>query len=469
MLTASTSKQFLGYAVLQLVKQEKLNLEDNLGKLIPEFKDYANIKVYQLLNHTSGVRSHWAIFELMGRSLFDENTPYLVSEVLKSTNTDFEPNSRYLYSNGGYFLLTKVVESVTKESFSEYMKQNVFSALGMINTEYLNDYKRIIKNRADGYMTNESGEFFAMRTHNNIVGPGHIVTTAQDFSTWANHLLSLNLEKLFEPLLPYSKSVDGGVVNYYAGLFKETFNGDLVYQHAGYYENWRQGFSVYPEKKLAITSLCNRADISTNKINYEIATALFNWKHVNKMESENNKDGSEDKKSLLKSYEATYFNEKLNELIDIRLHKGHLYYVSPANSAYAKLIYDENSKLYQDIGFKQGNKFSFSTNKITFKSPIFSGKIKKLHFETSGEFNDKILGKYTSEHAYGAITLSKSENGILLEIEDVGGIEYQYTKGDLWVDQENLSTVLISEKGNETKLFLSIKHIKNVIYTKDTD
>jgi CubicO group peptidase (beta-lactamase class C family) len=432
MLTASTSKQFLGYAVLQLVKQEKLNLDDDLRKLLPEFKNYADIKVYQLLNHTSGVKSHWAIAELMGKSLFDEYTPNLVSEILKSANIDFEPNSRYLYSNGGYFLLTKVIESVTNKTFPEYMKESIFKTIGMTNTEYLDDYKRVIKNRADGYMTDDSGEFFAMRTHSEIVGPGHIVTTVQDFSKWAKHLLSLNLDTLFESLIPFVESADGGVVNYYAGLFKETFNGDLVYQHAGYYENWRQGFSVYPDKKLAIVSLCNRADISTNKMNYEIAAALLNWQQVDKSENEHkSKSVEEDKNILFKSYEGTYFSEILNEMIDIRFHKGDLYYVSPANSAYAKLTYDENSKLYRDAGFKQNNTFSFTVNNLVFKSPILGGEFKKLYFENAGKFNRKVLGKYSSEDDFGVITLSKSIKGILIELEDIGDIEYLHAKGNL--------------------------------------
>jgi CubicO group peptidase (beta-lactamase class C family) len=468
MLTASTSKQFLGYAVLQLIKQGKLNLDDNLGKLLPEFKNYADIKVYQLLNHTSGVKSHWAIAELMGKSLFDEYKPSLVAEMLKSAHIDFAPNSRYLYSNGGYFLLTKVVESVTGKSFPEYMKQYVFNSLGMTNTEYLDDYKRVIKNRADGYMKDESDDFVAMRTHSEVVGPGHIVTTARDFSKWANHLLSLDLNALFEPLIPYSTSADGGVVNYYAGLFKETFNGNLVYQHAGYYENWRQGFSVYPDKKLAVISLCNRADISTNKMNYEITAALLNWKEIDQSQNENkNKSVEEDKNILFKSYEGTYFGEALNEMIDIRVHKGHLYYVSPANSNYARLHYDTNSKLYRDVGFKQNNTFSFSVNNLVFNSSILSGEFKKLNFEETGKFNSKALGKYSSDDGFGAITLSKSIKGILIELEDIGEIEYLHTKGNLWVEQENMSTILISVQSDITKLSLSLKHMKNLNFTKN--
>ncbi|NQZ90150.1 MAG: beta-lactamase family protein [Colwellia sp.] len=469
MLTASTSKQFLGYAVLQLVKQGKLNLDDNLEKYIPEFTNFTDIKVYQLLNHTSGVKSHWAIFELMGKSLFDEYQPELVTDVLQSSIVDFAANSRYLYSNGGYFLLTKVVESVTKKSFHQYMKQEVFKKVGMNNTEYLDDYKRIIENRADGYMIEESGNFVAMRTHSNIIGPGHIVTTARDFSTWANHLLNLNITAFFEPLTPYVKSTNGGDVNYFAGLFKETLNGDLVYQHAGYYENWRQGFSVYPDKQLSITSLCNRADISTNKMNYEIAAALLNWADVDKSESDNkskNDNSDVDKVSLLKSFAGTYFNKTLNEIIDIRFHKGSLYYVSPANSAYAKLFYDSENMLFKDVGFKQNNTFSFSTNTLIFNSTILSGEFEKLVFEPEVKMSSKHFGQYTSEDGVGGITLSKSETGILIKIDKIGEIAYLHTKGKIWLDQENLSTLSIASQGDKTLLSLSLKNIKNLRFTK---
>jgi len=469
MLTASTSKQFLGYAVLQLVKQGKLNLDDILDKYIPEFTNYDNIKVYQLLNHTSGVKSHWAIFELMGKSLFDEYQPELVYDVLQTSNVDFEANSRYLYSNGGYFLLTKVVESVTKKSFSDYMKQDIFKKIGLNNTEYLDDYQRIIENRADGYMNDELGNFVAMRTHSNIIGPGHIVTTARDFSIWANHLLNLQITAFFEPLTPYVKSTNGGAVNYFAGLFKETLNGDLVYQHAGYYENWRQGFSVYPNKQLSITSLCNRADISTNKMNYEIAAALLNWQDVDKGKSDNkskNDNSDVHKVSLLKSFAGTYFNKALNEIIDIRFHKGALYYVSPANSAYAKLFYDSEDMLFKDVGFKQNNTFSFSTETLVFNSIILSGEFQKLVFEPEVKMSNKHFGQYISEDGVGGITLSKSETGILIKLEKIGEIEYLHAKGNIWVDQENLSTLSLASQGDKILLSLSLNNIKKLRFTK---
>ncbi len=452
MLTASTSKQFLGYAVLQLVNQGKLNLDDNLGKLLPAFKNYSHIKLHQLLNHTSGVRSHWAIFELMGKSLFDQYQPSLVTEILTSAKLDFEPNNRYLYSNGGYFLLTKVLEEVTQQPFAQYMKQAIFNPLGMTDTEYLDDYKRVIVNRADGYMKSEAGEFVAMRTHSEIIGPGHIITTAHDFAKWANYLLSLDLEQFFTHLKWYSKSKDGGQVNYFAGLFKEKYNGDLVYQHAGYYENWRQGFSLYPERNLAIVSLCNRADISTNKLGFSLAEALLNWEDAN----------NEEKSYLNKSNVGIYFSKKLNELISIRAHKGSLYYISPANSSYAQLIYNAKNKSYKGLTFKQNNSFIFSKNGLVFHSPIVTGEFTKLNFNINKQVSDKIIGKYKHEGGLGIIDVVKSDKGIKVTLEHIGELEYLPTHGDVWVDLENLSTIVITEQDNKTMLNLSLKHIKSL-------
>ena len=62
--------------------------------------------------------------------------------------------------------------------------------------------------------------------------------------------------------------------------------------------------------------------------------------------------------------------------------------------------------------------------------------------------------------------MSKSEKGILIELEFIGKIEYLHTKGNLWVDQENFSTTLVSEQGDKTTLALSVK---NLLFTKDKD
>lgn len=416
MLTASTSKQFLGFAIMKLVQQGRLSLDQPIIDYLPKYKQYGAITIAQLLNHSSGVRSHWDTFEWSGKSLFDHLTPAMVEQKLLNTQTNFAANQRYHYSNGGYFLLTKIIEKVTKQRFVDYMQQNIFAPLGMNNSSYLDDYTKVIKNRADGYLTNHDGSFSAMRTHSEIVGPGHILTSLQDFTLWAKYLLTLDLDELYKPLSQYEQTLAGGTNNYFAGLFKQTMNGTRLFQHGGYYENWRQGFYLLPDKQMAIISLCNRSDFSTNALNYTIAASLLDWpaqviKH-DSLSTENN-------------YPGTYYNVDLDALFDIRLHNDQLYYRGPVNSSYAKLSLSGTSS-YQGLGFTQGHRISFSQNSLTFKSATLSGKFNKINLLDKAD--DKQLqtyqGSYKSAYGYANIRLSSSPTGFALQIENIGNIEY---------------------------------------------
>ncbi len=141
-----------------------------------------------------------------------------------------------------------------------------------------------------------------------------------------------------------------------------------------------------------------------------------------------------------------------------------MYYVSPANSAYAKLNYDESNKSYQGLKFQQNNSFTFFNQGLVFKSPILSAEFKKLSFENIGSVSPNVIGKYVSEDGFGTIILSKGEKGLVLDFEGIGEIVFLPTERGVWVDQENLSTVIIAEQGNIAKLTLSLKHIKNLHY-----
>jgi len=458
MLTASTSKQFLGYAILKMAENGELNLTDNVEVYLPEYKHYRQVKIYQLLNHSAGVKSHWALFELMGKSLFDEYKTPIVEETLRNATPDFNQNNRYLYSNGGYFILTKIIESITNLSFADYMKEKIFLPLGMLNSFYLDDYTQVIRDRADGYTVSAEQNFKAVRTHAQIVGPGHVVTTIDDFAIWATFLINSDVEAFYGQLVPFKKSTYGGDIRYYAGLFKEKFNGELVYQHAGYYENWRQAFSFFPDKKMAIISLCNRADISTNKLNYSLAELLFSWP-----KSKVSKGISAQEQQLA----GLYFNKQLNEIIDIRFHKGQLYYLGPANSSFAKLklvVKNKVTSQYTGLTFKQNNVLNFDGQTINFTSPLISGRFEKIKMEDKVTLPANNLGEYKSTLGLGGVKVSLKDNILTLNVKNIGDIDYQLSSIGLWLDRENLSSLRFSE--NNDSLILSLKHIKNLVYQK---
>jgi len=135
--TASVSKIFTALAVMQLIEQEQLSLDDKLKTLIPELqydsKGMENVSVKTLLNHTSGIPDisnyHWSNNNQSDSSL----KAYILSENIKLVS---EPGEKYAYSNLGYDILGYIVEKVSGVTFEDYVKTNILLPSGMLQSDY---------------------------------------------------------------------------------------------------------------------------------------------------------------------------------------------------------------------------------------------------------------------------------------------------------------------------------------------
>lgn len=139
--TASVSKLFTAQAIMHLVRDGKLTLEDKLTSIIPDLKISDSqknaITIKMLLNHTSGIPDirnyHWAKHHQADNSL----KQYITNKTIKLKS---KPGTRYAYSNLAYDILGLVVENVSHQSFEEYVKTNVLLPAGMVVSDF-NYYK----------------------------------------------------------------------------------------------------------------------------------------------------------------------------------------------------------------------------------------------------------------------------------------------------------------------------------------
>lgn len=138
LMAYSMTKTFTAVAILQLAEQRKLGLDDVIDRYLPNAAYHGNsITLRQLLNHTSGAPNpiplrwvHLAVED----STFDE-AEALATVLRKNPDLAFEPGRKFAYSNIGYWLLGKVVEQVTGQSYSAYMRANVLRPLGLSTQE----------------------------------------------------------------------------------------------------------------------------------------------------------------------------------------------------------------------------------------------------------------------------------------------------------------------------------------------
>lgn len=156
---ASISKQFTAMAIVQLQKEGKLSYEDKFSDYIPELRHYDGITIRNLLTHTSGLPNYYYLIEnYWDKSKIATNKDIIKLFEVHKPKVYFEPNEEFEYSNTGYLFLASIVENISKESYGDYLKDNIFVPLGMNNTlVYRSRFQpENIKNYALGYIYSDS-------------------------------------------------------------------------------------------------------------------------------------------------------------------------------------------------------------------------------------------------------------------------------------------------------------------------
>lgn len=163
----SMNKMFTSIAVAQLVESGKLSFEDPLGKFMPDFPDKEaaqKIKIKHLLTHTSGLGNYFnRTFMDSSRARFRTVDDFLV--LAKDEKMQFEPGTRWQYSNTGMLVLGKVIEAASGQNYYDYIRENVYRKAGMTSSDSY-DLDSVNQNLAVGYEKDYTDQGIVFR--NNI-------------------------------------------------------------------------------------------------------------------------------------------------------------------------------------------------------------------------------------------------------------------------------------------------------------
>jgi len=182
----SITKQFTATLILQLVEQGKIKLDGKITDYLPDYRQDtgAKITIHNLLSHTSGIPSYTSLpgfFQNVSRN------PFAVDDFTKkyaSGDLEFEPGTKFVYSNSGYFLLGAIIEKVTGKPYEQVLRENIFEPVGMKNTGY-DHYGTIIGNRATGYTKTPRGYETAPYLDMSIpFAAGSLYSTVEDLYLW---------------------------------------------------------------------------------------------------------------------------------------------------------------------------------------------------------------------------------------------------------------------------------------------
>lgn len=245
----SNTKQFTAAAVLQLVDEGKLTLDDKLSKFFQGYPKGDSVTIKMLLNHTSGIRNYGIDPGFSSLPLSKDS----VIALFRNAPYDFSPGKRWAYNNSAFFLLGCIIEKVTGKSYSGYLEKSVLSKAGMCNSG-LNKLDSVLKFRAMGYEKTKSGWQNAGHISMEIpFSSGAMYSTAEDLYKWNEALYSgkiISAKMLKEMCTP--------TLNHYGlGLRIDSFNNHLRIGHSGSIPGFNAYNVWFPESELSIIILSN--------------------------------------------------------------------------------------------------------------------------------------------------------------------------------------------------------------------
>jgi CubicO group peptidase (beta-lactamase class C family) len=280
----SNSKQFTAMCIVLLARQNLLSLEDELQKHIPEIPQYSHpISLQHLIHHTSGLRDYLALMDFSG-IMFENSYPSaeILELIAHQKSLNFQPGTEQLYCNSGYFLLAEIVKRVSGKSLRVFAQEQIFAPLGMKNTHFHDDFKEIVKNRADGYTSKNEGGFQIEMSWLDNVGAGYIYTTIKDLFLWDQNFYHNVLggygQSLIEELTTPGKLNDGKILPDAFGLVIGKYKGLKMINHGGAWQGYLSDLVRFPDCQFSVICLANLSTFNPTKLSLQVADIYLEHK-----------------------------------------------------------------------------------------------------------------------------------------------------------------------------------------------
>ena len=274
----SVSKEFLAATIMLLAEQGKLTLDDPVAKYFPALTEAGQVRIRDLLNHTSGYRDFWPQDYVPASMLQPIATEKLIAD-WATLPLDFAPGTQYQYSNTGYTIAGAIVEKITGQPVMEVLRKRIFDPLNMQTVLDVN-LGRLEPKDAHGYLRYALGPPRPAPKEGAgwLFAAGGLAMTAGDLARWDLALLD---GKLLSPssLLAMSTTrvlASGASADYGLGLDVYMASGRRVLEHGGEVSGFVSQNTLYPDQKAAIVVLTNQdASAAAQQISERIRDLLF--------------------------------------------------------------------------------------------------------------------------------------------------------------------------------------------------
>ncbi len=270
----SVSKQFTVFCIALLAQEGKLSLDDDIRKHIPEMPDYGDpITIRHLIHHTSGIRDYLELENIAGLDPGSYHEQDVLELLTRQKSLNFAPGEEYLYSNGGYFLLGIIVKRASGRSLREFAEEKIFRPLGMKSSQFQDDYRRLIKDRASGYFPAGKDTFQNFLTTFDCVGSGGLFSSVEDLFLWDQNFYDDRVggKELIDLMHTQGKLNNGRELDYAFALTIGTYRGLKTVSHGGALGGYRSMLLRFPEQKFSVIILSNLSSFNTTRLARQVA------------------------------------------------------------------------------------------------------------------------------------------------------------------------------------------------------
>ncbi len=336
----SITKSFTSTLILKLVEEGKLSLDDKLSKYFNSLPHAEKISIRHLLSHTSGLFNYTNGAPLAS---YDEKG---MLDYLKNLPLDFEPGSKFNYSNTGYYLLGFIIMKATSLSYEEAMRKYILTPLGMTSSGF--DFKNLKSDKkavAYRHLDRDQMEKAEVYDSTKAYAAGALYSTVGDLYKFHKAMLQNKIIKEYHKLEAYTPIKD----NYGFGWFTSQLGQYTVIGHNGGAAGFRSDLSCIESEGICVVLLNNmETDLNTLSSKLLMTALDLPIKTSKELPIETNK---------VKDYEGLYQVDKDNQFYIMAIN-GRLM-VKPPNSLFFEATYLGNDNFYEELG---GIEFSFLRN-----------------------------------------------------------------------------------------------------------
>jgi D-alanyl-D-alanine carboxypeptidase len=272
----SVSKQFTAAAILLLQEQGKLSLDDAVGKYVPGLTRGDEVTIRQVLSHTSGYQDYWPEDYLMTPMMKPETAQQILDTWAKKP-LDFEPGTKWQYSNTNFVIAGLIVERLSGQTLMEFLVEHIFRPLGM-KSVWNSDEKKLTSTDATPYVRAALGPLRSAPKEGRgwMFAAGELAMTAHDLALWDESLIAQKVLKpeSYKEMFTEIKLKNGDGTHYGLGVEVTKRDGHRSIEHSGEVTGFVSDNEVLVDDGIAVVVLTNHMAGGAEQIAQLVASTV---------------------------------------------------------------------------------------------------------------------------------------------------------------------------------------------------